>query len=441
MFRLRLGFLALLAVVAAACTTATEATTTTVGEVAPTETGDTTVEGETTTTTTAPSPAYLRPDLSDLEGLSADTRALLEDLVVTAQQIRELPFLAEPLITVVSDEELSARVLGLLEEQLDDLPADTALYRLLGMLEDDQDLENLLLDLYDEQVAGFYDSETGEVVVPGRSDGFTVLQQGTLIHELVHALTDQHFGFSDALDRMIEEDRFDEGSAYRALIEGDAVLAEVLWVQGLSPREVGEFVAEAMAVDDEALSAAPLFIRETLLFPYERGLGFVQQLYSAGGWEAVNEAYREMPDLPGSTEQIFTPGVYGRDLPTEVDIPVVSIDGYTLETTSVWGELGFRVMLGHVLGESAASSAARGWGGDAYHQWFDGENAAFLLVFEADTEDHLEGLRGALVDYTAVAIDAFASVEVRGDRLYFIAAHEPEVGEHIRSEVGLGTNG
>lgn len=440
MLRLRHAVPVVLAALAAACTVGTDVTTT---DGAPPDNGTTAPDNGATTTTAEPSPTLTAPDLSGLEGLSSEVRSQLEELIVAAQEIRELPFLSEPQIIVVSEEELGSRVLAMLEEQFEDLPADAALYRLLGLIGEDDDLEGLLLDLYDEQVGGFYDGETGEVVVPGRPDGFSLVQQGTLVHELVHAIADQHFGFAQTLEQMLDEQRYDEATAYRALIEGDAVLAEVFWVQELSPRQLGEFVAEALAIDDQALAAAPQFIQETLLFPYDRGLAFVQQLHSAGGWDAVNEAYRGMPELPGSTEQIIIPGEYGRDLPAEVELPEITIDGYQLEVSSVWGKLGFQVMLGQVLGDPVAASAAAGWGGDAYHQWFDGENAAFLLVYVGDTPEDLEEMRTALVDYVSAAVDPadFASVEISGGRLYFIAAHEPEVGEQIRSEVGLGQTG
>lgn len=436
MVRSRLVILAVFALLAAACTDGAQVTTTGPG----TTVADPGTLPEATTTTSQPDPSFTVPDLTDLPDLAPEVREQLPDLILAAQEIRELAFLQPPRIVVVSEEELELRLLSVIEEQLEDLPADTALYRLLGLLDDEDDLEQLLLDLYQEQVAGFYDGETGEVVVPAQPGGLSVLQQSTLVHELVHALGDQHFGFYRILEEMIEEHRLDEANAYRALIEGDATMAQVIWVQRLSAREIGEFVAESLAIGDEALLASPQFLQDALLFPYDSGLFFVQELYEAGGWELVNEAYGLMPELPGSTAQIITPGRYGRDLPVTVDIPQVEINGYELEVTSVWGELGFRLMLGQVLGDAAAAEAAHGWAGDAYHQWFDGENSAFFLVYIGEDDEATDRLLKALVDYAGQAIDPedYVSIEVRDGTLYFVAAHDPEVGEQILVGAGLG---
>ncbi len=440
----RLVFFIALTLVVGACTSGTVVTPSTVagGAIAPGSSapGPVTTTPEGSTTTTEGMPPVTPPDLSDLRELSVGVQNQLEDLIITVQEIRGLPFLSPPNITVVTDAELEARVRGLIEEGAEDFPADDALYKLLGLMDQEADLESMLTDLYGDQVAGFYDGETGEIVVPARQDGLSFLQQGTMLHELVHALTDQHFGFDVLFRAMVDEERLDEASAYQALIEGDATLAEVMWVQSLSQQELGRFVAESLEIDSSSLDAVPQFIRDSLLFPYDTGLGFVQELFAAGDWNAVNNAYSTFPGLPGSSEQVITPADYQRDLPLVVELPAITINNYNLERTSVWGEEGFRIMIDQVLGESIGAEAADGWGGDSYHQWFDGENAAFLLVYRGDTARDLEELRSALLDYarTAVPDEDFVWVETEEGVLYFIAADETSVGELIRAAVGLG---
>ncbi|TDI53347.1 MAG: hypothetical protein E2O97_00555 [Acidobacteria bacterium] len=440
----RLVFLIALVLVVGACTPDAVDTSSTVagGSTSPgstpPDTGSTTPEGSTTTTQAMP--PVTPPDLSGLEDLSVGVRKQLEDLIVTVQEVRGLPFLSPPNITAVTDAEPGARVREAIEEQAEDFPADDALYKLLGLMDQEADLETLLLDLYGAQVAGFYDGETGEIVVPARQESLTLLQQGTMLHELVHALTDQHFGFDAQFRAMVDEERLDEATAYQALIEGDATLAWVMWVQSLSPQELGRLVAESLDVDRSSLDAVPQFISDSLLFPYDTGLGFVQELFATGGWNAVNDAYSTFPDLPGSSEQVITPADYQRDLPLVVELPTITIAGYNLERTSVWGEEGFRTMIDQVLGESKGAKAADGWGGDSYHQWFDGENAAFLLVYKGDTARDLEELRATLLEYALAAVpeEDFVWVDEEEGLLYFIAADEISVGELIRSAVGLG---
>jgi hypothetical protein len=434
--------LALLLAVAA-CTAGSDTSTTvsTAGETTTTVAEGTTTTGPATTTTTTDTPQVTQPDLSGLEGVSDEVRAQLADLIEVAQEMRGLPFLTPPVITIVTEEELEALVRADIEEQSEDFPGDEALYKMLGLLSETADFEQIVLDLYGEQVAGYYDGDTGEIVVPTREDGFSLLQQGTMVHELVHAITDQHFGFNDIFQAMIDEDRLDQATAYQALIEGDATLAEVLWVQTLSQQQIGEFIAESLEIDTDAFNDAPRFLTESLLFPYDSGLAFVQDLYVENGdWAPVNDAYSTMPGLPGSTEQVITPDDFGRDLPVDVEIPDLTLAGYELERTSVWGEHGFRLMLNQGAGVETVAVAADGWGGDSYHQWFDGENAALLIVYAGDTGADVDELEDALLAFATESFpeDNFAWVDRAGDALYFIATDDVELGERIRSDVGLG---
>ena len=441
-----LSLILVLLVVVVACNGSADPSTTSSGDGAPSTTV-TTIAGETTTTsggdvttTTAAAPPVTEPDLSGLEGVSDEVRAQLENLIRVAQEIRELPFLDPPTITIVSDDELEALVREDIQEEAEDFPADESLYKMLGLLNEAADFEEIVLDLYGEQVAGYYDGDTGEIVVPAREDGFSLLQRGTLVHELVHAITDQHFGFNDTFQAMIDEDRLDQATAYQALIEGDATLAEVLWVQTLTQGEVGEFLAESLGIDTASLDAAPRFLTESLIFPYDSGLSFTQDLYiGTGGWTEVNDAYSVMPGLPASTEQVITPDDYTRDLPVEVSSPSVTVSGYELERTSVWGEQGFRIMLNQGEGTQSVAAAADGWGGDSYQQWFDGENAALLITYVGDTQGDVDELEDALLKFATQDFpeEKFVWVEQLDGTLYFIAADETPIGESIRAAVGL----
>lgn len=436
----RLPLLLAFVLLTAACNGASEGATTSTDDAPPGTSGSTsTTAAPSSTTTTTAAPPITAPDLSGIEGLSSEARQQLEGLITAAQEIRQLAFIEPPTIRVVTEEELEQLVREEIAESAEDLPADEALYKVLGLLADSADFETILSDLYGEQVAGFYDGDTDELVVPVRDDGFSLIQQGTVIHELVHALTDQHFDFNTEFEAMIDGDRLDQATAYQALIEGDATLAEIQWVQGLTQREIGQFLAESLEIDSSALDGAPRFLVESLIFPYDTGLSFAQSIHSDGGWEAVNDAYELLVDLPGSSEQVITPADYGEDLPMAVAIPEIVIDGYELERTSVWGEQGFRLMLNQGSTVSDVAPAADGWGGDTYHQWFDGENAALMIAYQGDTADDMDELEAALTTFASESFpsDNYVWVGRDADTLYFVAADETPVGEQIRAILGL----
>lgn len=441
----RFSTLLALLLVVAACTNGTESTTTTMSGDPSTTTAETTTTSESDGSTTSqadPSASITAPDLSDLEGVSDEMRGQLEELIIEAQEVRGLAFLEPPSIRVVTDEEFAAMTAERIQEDTEDFPADEALYKMLGLLAEEADLLDQYTSLYEEQAAGVYFPEEKEMVVQAKSEAFTVVERGAVVHELVHALTDQHFTFGEKVRELVDNDEFDQASAYQALYEGDASLAMALWAQTLTLEELGEWVAEALDVDQDAFNSAPRFLRESLLFPYDTGLAFAQALYvQADGWELINDSYTSMVDLPGSTEQVITPDDYTRDLPMDVDIPQIELPGYQLELTSTWGEQGFRILLNQGPTAASVATAADGWGGDSYHQWYDGvESAAMLIVFEGDTANDEGELEQALLTYATESFpeDKFAWVEQQDGTLYFIAADDTAVGEQIRSAVGLG---
>ncbi|MDX1469600.1 MAG: hypothetical protein R3258_09680, partial [Acidimicrobiia bacterium] len=364
----------------------------------------------------------------------------LERLIGVVQELRELSFITTPKVVVVTRDEFTQRVASNVQEAAEDFPADEALFKLLGLLPPEADYDAIITELYSETAAGFYDFDEEEIVVPATEEGFTVIQQETLVHELVHALTDQHFDVQTPYQQMLDEERFDEASGYLALIEGDASLVEFFWLQNLSRSDLRSLLEEVVTIDLSALRAAPPFLQDSLVFPYDSGLAFVQDLFESGGWQAVDDAYVSFPGFPPSTEQVMTPDDYGLDLPIVVELPRIDLDGYELATESVWGEASFRIMLRQGLGDDVAAPAADGWGGDRYYQWFDGENAALLIGYVGDTMVELDELEAALLDYAfnVVPEEDFVWVEEVGGVLYFIAADDPEVGIQIRTAVGAG---
>lgn len=397
-------------------------------------TTSTAVTGETTTT----APPLDITELPGTESLPEEVQQELIELVQITQELRGLNFIEPPLISVVSDQELEALVREQFEEEAEDLPVDQALYELLGLLDPAQNLNAILTEVYSEQVLGFYEFESRELVVPMTQEGLSQVQRATLVHELTHALTDQHFDIFSKYEPMFDEERFDEASAYQALIEGDASLAEVLFLRTLSQQELGEFVAEALDVGSAQFDAAPEFIQDSLIFPYDSGLTFVQELYTdADGWDTINAAYEDFVTLPASTEQVITPDDYGRDLPVEVRFPDIEVPGYELRESSVWGELGLRILFDEVLGDAATLTAADGWGGDRYSVWYDGSNAVFVMVYAGDTDSDESEAEDALLEFatTSVPEEAFVWVEVIDGQLTFIASDVPSVGETIRDDL------
>jgi uncharacterized iron-regulated protein len=106
-------------------------------------------------------------------------------------------------------------------------------------------------------------------------------ERGVLIHELVHALQDQHFGLGRRDDAPPGSDA---ELALSALIEGDATFTMIEALKKDQPR--------VAAMLDQPLEKARN-LRNAFL--YAQGARYVKALKERGGWEAVNRAYRFQP--------------------------------------------------------------------------------------------------------------------------------------------------
>ncbi len=114
-------------------------------------------------------------------------------------------------------------------------------------------------------------------------------------------------------------------------------------------------------------NSAPLFMQESLLFPYGYGAAFLQKAWiKTPSWDSINKIYA---DLPASTEQIMHPEKYltERDQPkaVKIDDPAVLVGkGWKTIYKNVLGEFSLGLFLRLHLDEEPGRKAATGWGGD-----------------------------------------------------------------------------
>ena len=213
------GLILALSLIATACSPEADPTTTTSTLVTTTTVDDV---GQSSTTTVIPDTPISVPGTASESidpAVVEEMRDDLGELMVEAEQVRGLPFIATPTVVILDDAEFTQRVSVLVAEDLDEeeLAIDSAFFSMLGMLDPGTDLYTLLIDLYAEQVAGFYDGDAEEMVVPAAPEGFTPLQRITVLHELVHALTDQHFDLNDGYEVLIDDGTGDDAAAFQEL--------------------------------------------------------------------------------------------------------------------------------------------------------------------------------------------------------------------------------
>lgn len=351
-----------------------------------------------------------------LGACASDAQEPGSDLVISSDpELRTLAAEILPGLAARSSMELVAPVrierrsrselVAYLRHKLDEeLPADEAretvrVYAMLGLVEPDLDLRGLLLDLYTEQVAGFYEPDSTALFV--MEDQPREVLESLLLHELVHAVQDQ----TADLDALTSADLGnDRAAAAHAAIEGHATL---VMLEFMMERMTGQAVdlaavpgiadqllpaVDGMEAQFPALAGAPAVIRRSLLFPYVQGAGFVQGLWSAEGRVAPFGEW-----LPASTEQVME----GRMDDPPVDVRI-DVDGGDVLHEDVLGRLELQVLVETHAGSDAAG-LAKGWGGDRYAlvEPAAGGDAALVWVSVWDDEparDRFLARFGAVVD-------------------------------------------
>jgi outer membrane murein-binding lipoprotein Lpp len=319
-------------------------------------------------------------DAADRPELPDDPDALVEALVPQVAEDRELAWTDPVEVDFLTTPELHARLDELLTEDAD--PAlDDAYERLLvglGAMPAGTDLATVRRQLLDDQVAGFYSPDTGELVVRVPDDGEVgTLDTITLAHELQHALADQALGLPD-LEALEGSDRI---LAAQAVVEGDATLFMNQWALANIPVEdqiaaaTGEDAARAQA----GLDQVPLYLQRELLFPYTAGLDWVCDQWLDGGWHAVDAAYASPPT---TTAEIL----YGADANDTVALRALSApNGFEELHTDEFGAAPLLWLFEAPGGDETAAlpdprASASAWAGGEVTIWGDGDDTAVGLV-------------------------------------------------------------
>ncbi len=314
---------------------------------------------------------------------------LISKVKGTITAIRGLEF-TEPIKRgIKSRDELKEYIRDIVQTEMPDekiYASQKALVK-LGFIPHDLDLKNFLIELYTEQVSGFYDWHVKTLYLIREVP--IEMQEMVLAHEMTHTLQDLHFDLKSLpLER---KDNDDLVLATQALVEGEALLVMVDYmlkpfgVESSSLPDMGSLLQQTTAslTGGDIFSSAPIWIQKVLLFPYIEGFVFVQEVKKKYGWKALNECYAV---LPQSTEQILHPEKYmtEKDFPVTVSLPrlLESLgNGWVFLDENVLGEFNVDFLFHqHLTQDNYNSNFAKGWDGDLLQVY---ENKDLKKVFVA----------------------------------------------------------
>ncbi|HEX6589852.1 MAG TPA: 2-amino-4-hydroxy-6-hydroxymethyldihydropteridine diphosphokinase [Longimicrobiales bacterium] len=314
-------------------------------------------------------------DDAGADGSDPELDAMVAEVLPRIERVADMPARGPIRAQVRSRDELRDYLTERMAEQLppEELDRMELLYRELGLLPDSIDLRRLMLDLLTEQVVGYYDPPSKTFyLVEGANEA---MAREVLAHELVHALQDQYIDLDSLLSRDLENDR---ATAAAAAMEGHATL--VMFALMLSERtgdatditqmpDIAQQLRPALEAGNDRMPVfrdAPRIIRETMIFPYIDGAGYVQAVWAAYEGEGRPE-FSSL--LPTSTEQVMHVRERGigaqRDEPTRVVLAEPGGDWRVLHE-EVLGELELGLLLREHLGSAGgdAERAVAGWDGD-----------------------------------------------------------------------------
>ena len=291
----------------------------------------------------------------------------LTELVDFVEKDRDLEFLQPVHVDFLTPEEYkdsaAAEAQKVTEKDRREMTQAVALLRAFGLIEGDVDLLDRLTQLTEEGTLAYYDAVTERVTVRGTE--LTLAVKGTLVHELTHALQDQHFNIKSLADKDQTRKEAEAASFLRNLVEGDAVRVQNHWVESLEEADQQTYGEENRASSDDAnLEGIPEVIIASFGTAYSFGNALVEAIGADGGNPAVDAAFRSPPT---SDEQIFDAFRYlAKDQPQTVAPPALKEGEKPIEESEpgMFGAFMLFVTLAQRLDPLAAMHAVDGWGGD-----------------------------------------------------------------------------
>ncbi len=332
----------------------------------------------------------------------------------------------------------------------EDIRAQEAMMKKFGFAPAGFDLKQTTIDLLTEQAAAFYDFRRRKLFI---SEWAAVNMRDTaIVHELAHALADQNFSIRKFSHKAAADGEM--AMARESVVEGQAswLMLEVEARRNgksLADRDLAhQLLADSPESRDAqypVYSKAPLYLRKTLLFPYEAGGRFQQAVFERDGKASFAAVFAH---APVSTSQIEHPERYfAGDAPVNPALPKPGA-GMKAFVKGSLGELETRILLEQYVNAATAESLAPMLRGSQFRldesrkehsrehrmtlvyasEWADEAAAArYFVAYQTVLRGKWHG-----VEMTSQEVDQFAG---RSEDGFFRVVRK---GREVRSEEGFG---
>ncbi|HEY6339910.1 MAG TPA: hypothetical protein VIY49_00330 [Bryobacteraceae bacterium] len=305
-----------------------------------------------------------------------------------------------------------------------ELHAEELTLKMFGVVPQDFNLAGETVDLMSEQAAAFYDYQKKRLfILDSTPDGEE--QRLALVHELAHALADQHHSLAKFMKEGSPDD--DASTARQAVMEGQAVwlsFAYLAFLQGGKPEVPAPLLdqisssAGANGPEFPVYTSAPLYIRESLVFPYNQGTRFQDAVFHKLGRRAFDEVFIHPPQ---STQQIMHPEDYFEHVePSIPDPPTLDpllgkqAHEFRTLTDGALGEFDFSALLRQFVGEREGGDAAAHVRGGAF-RLYEHKHDKYPVLIYTSRWDSPESARVYLDLYKRVLKGKWRMLQISSD--------------------------
>ncbi|MFM7204485.1 MAG: hypothetical protein ACKO6N_27235 [Myxococcota bacterium] len=367
--------------------------------------------------TPASAPVSSSPDLSPEALARLRTQALskVDRLSRELEKLRGLSFKRPVKVEVQTLSDFQKYVNVQLEKALpaEEARRQSATLHALGLVADGFDLRAGLSDMVVSQAGAYYDPQT-ETFYLLMADLPESQLESIMLHELEHALQDQHFDLRALQEKQRAEPDEDRRAAISFVIEGEATYVMLRHELARAGRDIsqlepdmqtmvfkmmrdmdrgallsgmkrmarGRDASDALRRAMEGTLNLPAYLFWSLYDPYMKGQYGVHFAYGQGGWQAVGQLFTQPPR---STEQLLHPLPYSgpQDEPTTVAaLPreKLAAQGWSEVWSNVMGEASLAAFLEQHL-EKRQPALSTGWDGDRFAH-YDHPDGRSMLTWE-----------------------------------------------------------
>lgn len=359
-------------------------------------------------------------------------------LVKIVERERRLKFKHPVFVDFLTPKEFEKQVTAdeadLTDEDREEIRQAEGMMRALGLLGHDTDLFDAVNQASGGATVGYYQYDDQRIRVRGKA--LTPTVRSTLVHELTHALQDQHFDLGKRSEALEKAEDSSATATWDAIVEGDASRVETLYRDGLNQKQKRRLQADEERQLDrtaEATKDVPEFLSTIMGFPYVLGEALLELAVELDGTDAVDDLFE---DPPVTEEHLLDPWTLlvnkedARDVPT----PKLADNEEELDADT-FGSPSLLFVLAERVPPKVALTAADGWAGDRYVSYRRGETTCLRIDWYGDTKEDQRELHAAFKTWIKNGPAGAAKVTVNGDKLTFDAC-EPKQPTKVAGRTG-----